>query len=364
MDKASYCLHKVSRDICTKDTLNSLNFILLDGLTFPSCSVPGVLDGRTSTSRAPKTVEYYCLTSSSNYIRQGRSFLGTQSLNESLFSNAATGIVESVPRCKFDNGKTRPPQPFIDNSTNTCQNAVLDVNYVLSWNAQQIKAVTAKITLGSIPLHTLTESAVTYTYYTQRIVTSSIIIPINSVTQSLSQSAPSLFPSIPQSLHSSPSVSLPSQSSLFPLRNSTVSTLSSPSASANVTVSSASRSNALSAATPVLTTSSILAPSLITPSTFRLSNSVIATPNLITFTVKTSTVISRNFTLDPSVIQKFTVSFKYEKSVNINASVSAVPNGTTSTVVSRSGNPGYVTGKPLISRISSTVRLLFVHWIN
>ena len=345
MDKTSYCLHKISRDICTKATLSSLNFILLDGLTFPSCSVPGILDGRTSTSRAPKSVEYYCLTTSSNYVRQDTSFLVTQRINESLFSNAATGIVETVPRCKFDNGKTRPPQPFIDNSTNTCQNVVLDVNYVISWNAQQIKAVTAKITLGTIPLNTLSQSAVTYTYYTQRVVTSSIIVPINSVTQSLSQSAPSLFPSI----------SLPSQpSSIFPFQ--TFSSLPNP----IVSTSSSSNFSSISQSSNSIATALSLS-NASTVATFGLSSSVVATPNLVTFTVKTSTLISRNFTLYPSLIQKFTVSFKYEKSVNSNASVSVVSNGTTSAVVSRSGNPGYVTGKPLISRNNSTVRLLFVH---
>ena len=354
MDKTSYCLHKVSRDACSKDSLDSLNFVLLDGLTFPSCNVPGVLDGRTSTSLASKTVEYYCLASSSNYVFQVTTPLVAQLAQESVFSTAVTSVADTVPRCTFDNGKTRPPQPSLDNSTNICQNAVLDVNYVMSWNSQHLKAVTAKITLGNIPLNTFTQSAVTYTFYTQRVVTSSFTALTSTLSFTQSQIAPSLFPSISQPSASYASV-FPSTLALSSFSGSSLSS-SVPNSSISLIVQSSTLS--IPATISIVNNSSLPATPLIPSSSFNVSTAALPTPNLITFTVKTSTVIFQNFTIDPTLIQKFTVSYKYEKSVDANASV--VSNGTASTPNPRSGNPGYIIGKPLISRINSTVRFIVI----
>ena len=360
MDRASFCTHKVSIDICTKDTFNALNFVLSDSLTFPSCSVPGILDGRASTSKAQKTIEYYCLASSTNYLRQNYSPLTAENSKESLFSTTATGVSNVVPRCMFDNGKTRPPQPSVDNSTNTCQNAVVDVNYIIPWNAQQINTVTARITLGNIPLATVTQSAVTYTYYTQSIVASPVVVPI--VNSSPSQS------SIQPTLALSTAVALLLNQSTSRVSNSSMSLSSSLRSSSNIS-SSLNASYRTSAASPLSFAAVATSYNAAASSAFMLSristiNATNASYNYFTLTVKTSTVIPQKFTIDRSVIQKFTVSFKYEKSVDANASVSAALSNTSSTVVHRSGNPGYITGKPLISRKNSTVSLLFVYYTS
>jgi len=359
LDKASSCTHKVSTNMCTKDTFNALNFVLSDSLTFPSCSVPGILDGRTSTSKAQKTIEYYCLTDSTKYLRQIYSPLTAESSKESLFSTTMTEVTNVVPRCMFDNGKTRPPQPSVENSTNTCQNAVVDVNYIIPWNAQQINTVTARITLANIPLDTVTQSAVTYTYYTQSIVASPAVVPIVN-------SSPSQSPMQPNLVLSTAATLLPNQSTP---QISNSSTSSSPSLRSSSNISSSLNASYRTSATPTLSRTAVAASfiaaasSVVALSQISSINAINVSQNYFTLTVKTSTVISKNFTIDRSVIQKFTVSFRYEKSVDTNASASAVLSNISSSVVHRSGNPGYVTGKPLISRNSSTASLLMTDGI-
>ena len=83
-------------------------------------------------------------------------------------------------------------------------------------------------------------------------------------------------------------------------------------------------------------------------------------PSLITVTVKTSTVVIRNASIVPYVKQKFTVSFRYQPTTSINASMSPAVNAASKKVFYRSGNPGYVLGKPLLSKTSSTVSRIII----
>ena len=58
----------------------------------------------------------------------------------------------TYPRCSWDDGYSRPPIPTYDNTTELCQNAVLDVDYQLYWRGGEIISVEATLLLGAIGL--------------------------------------------------------------------------------------------------------------------------------------------------------------------------------------------------------------------
>ncbi|XP_065054238.1 uncharacterized protein LOC135683037 [Rhopilema esculentum] len=327
-DRESSCEHEASAQSCSQPSFNAMNFLLPTGSNLPACNVPEVLSGVTSNSLAFKTVEYYCLSTASDYLRFLTNSTATDNNSESLFQSS--GSARAISRCAFDDSKTRPNLPSIDNATGTCQNAVLDVNYELLWNGRQLNQITAKVTIGNFPVNPVTKTTVTYTYFTQKVVNATQIMASSIVTRSPSSTT---RPAVSNTLHSS----------FQPAGNSSIkrgasflaTSLSLPSA---VTQDS-SLLTMMMATQKILASSGILSPS----------------PSLITITVKTSTVVIRNASIVPYVKQKFTVSFRYQPTTSINASMSPAVNVTSKKVFYRSGNPGYVLGKPLLSKTSSTL---------
>ena len=183
-DRESSCEHEASAQSCSQPSFNAMNFLLPTGSNLPACNVPEVLSGVTSNSLALKTVEYYCLSTASDYLRFLTNSTATDSDIESLFQSS--GSAKAVSRCAFDDSKTRPNLPSIDNASGTCQNAVLDVNYELLWNGRQVNRITAKVTIGNFPVNPVTKTTVTYTYFTQIVVNATQIMASSFVTRSLS----------------------------------------------------------------------------------------------------------------------------------------------------------------------------------
>ena len=322
-DTSATCLYEATSSACNEPTLNALNYLMLHDLVSPSCpNIPRILNENAGTSFSPLTVEYYCLKNNTDYfISNILQKKDEEIITESLFASSSSAKVLSE-RCSFDDAKTRPPSPVFSNLTNTCDNVVLNVNYKFSWNALQIQSILAKITLGSFPISTIKEAISTYSFPITLIITPT----------------------------ASPSSVVSAEISYF--RSSSALAFAQPS-SPNSTSSSV-----IQPSPPVLSASLGFQSSVVAPA-----------PQLLTVVTFSSTVITRNVTIVPTVIQRYTVGFGHvsvqQQSYSINGSVSvlvsrAVVTSNNETTLTRSGNPGYVLGRPLMTQTSTEVRIVLL----
>eukprot|EP00794_Sanderia_malayensis_P014026 gene14026-15485_t len=340
-DSKTRCLHKATSQSCMLASFNALNYAMPSGITNPACTVPGILDGASANSQVAKTVEYYCLQNISSYVILPNSNQA-QPDEESLFTGGSSS--NPATRCAFDDSKTRPPVPVFDSQSNSCSNAVFDVNYVMYWNGGQLKSVAAKVTLGSFQATHVTLSPVTYAYYTTRIIASTPSRGYTATPSTVAMSSASINSS---TTTNNTSIAQQSVSRIVPSYTGTLFTAQKPVATITPMTSLVSNSSSIS----------------IQPS---VANNTIIN---ITITVRTSTVVLKNFTIVPSIVQKFAVLFSYSIASAGNASTASVSiNASASNVIHRSGNPGYVIGKPLISQTqamigsSSTTTLGLLLW--
>ncbi len=357
----STCLHKGTQGACSQATFNALFYVLPTGMTFPACTAPGVLDGKAQSTLVQKTVEYYCVKTPSSYVFNDDKQANLSIAGDALFKGDSTP--DLLIRCQFDDSKTRPPEPSYDRGTNTCNNAVFGVDYRMHWNGQQLKSILARITLGSFSAGTVTQLPVTYTYVTTRVITATPSQSISMAPMSSSLgSTPALVrtavPSLLVTLLPSASANQSHYSTSVHHTSSESSSIRSSSAASNTAANSTVVPSTNVTNTNVTNpsfTQSVPSLSLATNTGVQLSSTQALSVNVsfdkITVSVKTSTVILKNFTILPSVMQKFSVSFTHVQTVgDISSTVSS-----NMTSPDRSGNPGYVLGKPLVTQTQESV---------
>ncbi len=62
--------------------------------------------------------------------------------------------VSQPSRCVWDDGYMQPPLPVYNETTNTCENAVVDVFYNFTWQGSEVLYLNATVVLGDVPIQT------------------------------------------------------------------------------------------------------------------------------------------------------------------------------------------------------------------
>lgn len=131
----STCVSEVVESLCTAtSSLSASSYIMPRDLANPPCPVPAaVLRGGTLSQNqneqpdlADVEVQYFC---------------------------SAGNLGKSSPwRCAFDDGKTAPPLPVVNQTSQTCSNVVLNVTYHFETSGQKLTKVKVMVTLGNARL--------------------------------------------------------------------------------------------------------------------------------------------------------------------------------------------------------------------
>ena len=155
-DSKSTCHLTSHQVLCTETSVLSARMYLQgSSLSYPACpDAPQVVSKYRSSQVAPTNVYYYCTDDVTPYM------ISNMTLKDALNPTKPSFFMEDMddgggntyPRCSWDDGYSRPPIPTYDNTTELCQNAVLDVDYQLYWRGGEIISVEATLLLGAIGL--------------------------------------------------------------------------------------------------------------------------------------------------------------------------------------------------------------------
>eukprot|EP00058_Branchiostoma_floridae_P014683 XP_002600171.1 hypothetical protein BRAFLDRAFT_66679 [Branchiostoma floridae] len=155
VDSNATCVQTLDSSLCAEGSvLDAREYLLPSPATHPPCPTPPqVLSQHGGVTTVPTTVEYYCLTDPSLYIRSTTTADDVYIFNQtSLF---ADNVASTMQRCAFDDGFTFPPTPSLNSTTDTCSNVVLDVRYVISWRGTELTGVAAFVVLGDVAMETV-----------------------------------------------------------------------------------------------------------------------------------------------------------------------------------------------------------------
>lgn len=129
----STCVIEVVESLCNpSSSLSASSYLMPRDITSPPCPVPAaVLRGGTLSQNqneqpdlADVEVQYFCTAGNSANL--------------------------SPWRCAFDDGKTAPPLPVLNQTSRMCSNVVLSVTYRLDVFGQNVNKVIATVTLGNV----------------------------------------------------------------------------------------------------------------------------------------------------------------------------------------------------------------------
>ncbi|XP_033628209.1 uncharacterized protein LOC117290773 isoform X1 [Asterias rubens] len=152
MGTSSSCDVDPKEDLCVDSSvLSARAFTLSSNAAYPPCSeAPGILRSYGGINPAPTSVRYYCTDDITAYLVSGLRIEELVSPNqESLFPDGSSNATFALPdRCSWDDGFTLPPVPQYNNQTSLCSNVVLDVRYELFWRGNQIVQADASVILG------------------------------------------------------------------------------------------------------------------------------------------------------------------------------------------------------------------------
>ncbi|XP_078606446.1 uncharacterized protein LOC144879091 isoform X2 [Branchiostoma floridae x Branchiostoma japonicum] len=155
VDTNATCVQTLDSSLCVEGSvLDAREYLLPSPATHPPCPTPPqVLSQHGGVTTVPTTVEYYCLTDPSLYVRSTTTADDFYIFNQtSLF---ADNVASTMQRCAFDDGFTFPPTPSLNTTTDTCSSVVLDVRYVISWRGTELTSVAAFVVLGDVAMETV-----------------------------------------------------------------------------------------------------------------------------------------------------------------------------------------------------------------
>ena len=197
VDVDNDCVQQMARDLCTESSsLSALVYAQATDLTNPPCPrAPFILRAQGLADVARVTTHYLCSKSAADYLRSTaraedvygptKKYLFSSDLPRDTMPNcdfdAESGVYAcevsddqhsdaTAPRCTWDDGYTRPPAPFYNETTNICHNAVVDVYYNFTWegagilNAGNVTSLNATLILADVPMEVEYISNFTYTY--------------------------------------------------------------------------------------------------------------------------------------------------------------------------------------------------------
>lgn len=158
----SQCVLPLDESLCGSSTsLSAYSYLMSQKLIPPPAIFPAAVlrDGMLSVSQsvppnlADTEVRYFCTADSSSSVamtpEEGMPAANSGATDSSLFH---TGDKTAPPRrrCGFDDGLSAPPAPVFNETTRTCSNVVLNVEYELTWRGTQLLGVKAGVVLGDV----------------------------------------------------------------------------------------------------------------------------------------------------------------------------------------------------------------------
>ncbi|XP_033748286.1 cell wall protein DAN4-like isoform X2 [Pecten maximus] len=176
-DDTSDCLIELNQASCSVDgSFNALFYVESSSTRSPSCPKPFVVRGNNgmNSTIAVTSLNYYCTTDLTGYIKDNSTMLPTRPTNTTTFNYTMPALADQdecgndittnfntiatstsnetplPPRCAFDDGYTRPPVPSLVNSV--CNFAVLEVRYRFYWSESQILRLNATVIMGNVPV--------------------------------------------------------------------------------------------------------------------------------------------------------------------------------------------------------------------
>ena len=156
-DVTTRCTLPPEEKLCQQfSPLSTLMFLRSSTEAYPPCpNQPNVASKYGQNTLSPTEVEYYCLADISEYLMEETNEEDLFDLYQSsLFAeyhNASSDLTVPV-RCAWDDGYTQPPVPTFDNDTGLCHNSTLNVAYEMFWRGGEIVQVKGVVVLGTVPL--------------------------------------------------------------------------------------------------------------------------------------------------------------------------------------------------------------------
>ncbi|XP_071489486.1 uncharacterized protein [Diadema antillarum] len=357
-DLVTRCVLPPNQVLCQEfSPLSALLFLRSSTESYPPCpNQPLVVSQYGQASTAPTDIQYYCVEDVSEYQLQVTSEEDLFGLYQSsLFADTENGsLSESVvpQRCLWDDGFSQPPAPVFDNFTNLCLNSVVSVSYEMFWRGGEITWILGTVIMGSMPLipddSIIEEEA-------EEFVPPPVTVPVPAST-----AAPTTESDLSTDIIEGITFITEVEEILETAVTDVAINADQNSTDANVTTPAASTTSPPT--TPVATT---FTPFLSTPPPTVVTTDGMTTTNLTTTNTDNNTQAD-NFTTDAMPTTDMTTSAPITQSLStpLNFTVRyatkftylPAPNITLSGVLvepeeqyQRSGNPGYVIGKRVLS---------------
>ncbi|XP_006820000.1 tectonic-2-like [Saccoglossus kowalevskii] len=159
VDANSSCVQLPLQSLCTSSSMLSAQmYVISTNVDQPPCpTVTKVISEHGTTDAAPVTTKYYCtddvtafqqsdLTTREIFPRFEPSFFPDNNTDSSRID------LSQLSRCPWDDGYTYPPAPEYDFDSFICSYAVLSAQYNIRWKGTAIVLLEATYILGNITL--------------------------------------------------------------------------------------------------------------------------------------------------------------------------------------------------------------------
>ncbi|XP_030848275.1 cell wall protein DAN4 isoform X2 [Strongylocentrotus purpuratus] len=156
-DLTTRCTLMPDQRLCQQfSPFSALVFLRSSTESYPPCpKEPKVASQYGQATEAPADVEYYCLEDISDYLSE-------EAVDQDLFGQYESSLFaeyqndtseEKIPkRCAWDDGYTQPPIPSYDNETKLCYSSVVSASYEMFWRGGEILRIKGQVILGAVPL--------------------------------------------------------------------------------------------------------------------------------------------------------------------------------------------------------------------
>ncbi|XP_041455562.1 mucin-17-like isoform X1 [Lytechinus variegatus] len=156
-DLTTRCTLMPDQRLCQQfSPFSALMFLRSSTESYPPCPKEPKVAGRFGqATEAPADIEYYCLEDISDYLSEQSVDQNLFDLYESsLFAEHQNDTSEAkIPkRCLWDDGYTQPPVPSYNNDTKLCSNSVVSASYEMFWRGGEIVRIEGQVILGTVPL--------------------------------------------------------------------------------------------------------------------------------------------------------------------------------------------------------------------
>ncbi|XP_070571815.1 uncharacterized protein [Ptychodera flava] len=160
VDANSSCVQLPTQSLCSAVSfLSAQMYVMSSRITHPPCPPVATVVRNHGNSKSAATVltNYYCTDDITPFLASNVTIEDLYPRFEPSFfpdnSTASGGIdISQLNRCAWDDGYTYPPAPEYDFDTAVCSNSVLSASYEIQWQGNEVIALVANFILGNISL--------------------------------------------------------------------------------------------------------------------------------------------------------------------------------------------------------------------